>query len=62
MHCSALKSDEVSVKAAKGRARARRQRDHHVIGKRVGAETSDAFTDATTASTLGQKLQYYKKK
>ena len=41
MHCSALKSDEVSVKAAKGR-----QRDHHVIGKRVGAKTSDAFTDA----------------
>jgi hypothetical protein len=36
-----LKSDEVSVKAAKGR-----QRDHHVIGKRVGAKTSDAFTDA----------------
>ena len=31
----------MSVKAAKGR-----QRDHHVIGKRVGAKTSDAFTDA----------------
>ena len=38
---SYVKSNDVSVKAAKGR-----QRDHHVIGKRVGAKTSDAFTDA----------------